>query len=446
MVSGSVSILLLAAAVVLIVLATGKWKVNAFVVLIVVAFAYGLAIGMPALDVVKTIRDGFGGTLAYIGIVIVAGTIMGYILEKTGAALVMTRSILSLVGRSRAPLAMNIAGYVVSIPVFCDSGYVILTPLNKALAAETKTSMGVMAVALATGLYATHTMVPPTPGPLAAAATLNADLGMVILYGLIVSIPASLAGLAWALVLGRKYDISPGVEETSDEVVAQHLILPSAFMSFLPLVLPIVLILLKSIAAYPTHPFGTGDLATFIAFVGDPVTALMLGVIASLFLVPRRHLSLAVDSWMGQGIKDAAIILAITGAGGAFGKVLGASPMKDFISTNMGDLRLGLFLPFAISAALKTAQGSSTVAIITTAAIMAPLLGPLGLDPAITTIVIGAGAMVVSHANDSYFWVVSQFSNMPVAVAYKLYTTATLVVGLVAFGAAWLLSLALAAM
>ncbi|MFL9823728.1 GntP family permease [Rhodoplanes sp. SY1] len=441
MVSGSVSILLLALAVVLIVIATGKWKVNAFVVLIVIAFAYGLAIGMPALDVVKAVREGFGGTLTYIGIVIVAGTIMGYILEKTGAALVMTQAILRLVGRSRAPLAMNIAGYVVSIPVFCDSGYVILTPLNKALAAETKTSMGVMAVALATGLYATHTMVPPTPGPLAAAATLKADLGLVILYGMIVAIPSSLAGLAWASLMGRKYDISPGVEESYSDLMAKYGTLPSTFMSFLPLILPIVLILLKSLADFPTRPFGDGAVRVFFNFIGDPVTALMLGVVASLFLVPRKELSVAVDSWMGQGIKDAAIILAITGAGGSFGRVLAASPMKTFIGENMAHLPLGLFLPFAISAALKTAQGSSTVAIITTAAIMAPLMGTLGLDPAITAVVIGAGSMVVSHANDSYFWVVSQFSNMPVNVAYKLYTTATLVVGLVAFLFAWLLSL-----
>jgi GntP family gluconate:H+ symporter len=441
MVSGSVSLILLAIAVVLIVLATGKWKVNAFVVLIVIAFAYGLAIGLPAADVVKAVREGFGGTLTYIGIVIVAGTIMGYILEKTGAALVMTQTILGLVGHNRAPLAMNIAGYIVSIPVFCDSGYVILTPLNKALSAETKTSMGVMAVALATGLYATHTMVPPTPGPLAAAATLKADLGLVIFYGMIVAIPSALSGLWWALHFGKQYDIDPGVEESYSDLMAKYGKLPSAFMSFLPLVMPIVLILLKSLAAYPTKPLGTGGFAKFIDFIGDPVTALMLGVVASLALVPRKDLAEAVDGWMGAGIKDAAIILAITGAGGSFGRVLALSPMKDFIGTNMAHLPLGLFLPFAISAALKTAQGSSTVAIITTSAIMAPLMPQLGLNAAITAVVIGAGSMVVSHANDSYFWVVSQFSNMPVNTAYKLYTSSTAVVGCVAFVFCYLLSL-----
>lgn len=441
MVSGSVSLILLAIAVLLIVLATGKWKINAFVVLIGIAFVYGLAIGLPAADVVKAVREGFGNTLTYIGIVIVAGTIMGYILEKTGAALVMTQTILGLVGRDRAPLAMNIAGYIVSIPVFCDSGYVILTPLNKALSAESKTSMSVMAVALATGLYATHTMVPPTPGPLAAAATLNADLGLVIFYGMIVAVPSALSGLWWALHFGKQYDIDPGVEESYSDLLAKYGKLPSPFMSFLPLVMPIVLILLKSLAAYPTKPLGTGAFAKFIDFIGDPVTALMLGVLASLALVRPKDLAEAVDGWMGHGIKDAAIILTITGAGGSFGRVLALSPMKDFIGANMAHLPLGLFLPFAISAALKTAQGSSTVAIITTSAIMAPLMPQLGFNPAITAVVIGAGSMVVSHANDSYFWVVSQFSNMPVNVAYKLYTSSTAVVGIVAFVACYLLSL-----
>lgn len=441
MVSGATALVLLLFAVILIVVATGKWKVNAFFVLIVIAFLYGLSIGMPPLDVVKAVREGFGGTLTYIGIVIVAGTIMGYILEKTGAALVMTRAILGLVGQNRAPLAMNIAGYVVSIPVFCDSGYVVLTPLNKALASESGKSMAVMAVALATGLYATHTMVPPTPGPLAAAAALKADLGMVIMYGLIAAVPAALAGYFWAIHFGQKYDIRPDVEESYSDLLQKYGKLPGTFASFLPIILPIVLILLKSVADFPTKPFGTEALAKTMGFIGDPVMALMLGVVCSLFLVPRKDFGEAIDKWMGHGIKDAAIILAITGAGGSFGKVLAASPMKDFIGVSMSTMNLGLLLPFMISAALKTAQGSSTVAIITTAAIMAPMMGVAGLDPALTVVVIGAGSMVVSHANDSYFWVVSQFSNMPVNVAYKIYTTATLMEGVVAFGACYVMGL-----
>jgi gluconate:H+ symporter, GntP family len=441
MVSGSLALVYLVIAVAIIIVLTGKYKVNAFLVLIGIAFVYGFAIGIPALDVVKHIKNGFGGTLTKIGIVIVAGTIMGTILERTGAALAMTEAILRLVGKRRAPLAMNIAGYVVSIPVFCDSGYVILNPLNKALAKETGTSMAVMAVALATGLYATHTMVPPTPGPLAAAAALSADLGKVIVFGLIAAVPAALAGLLWALKVAKKYQIEPNVKETYSDILAKYGKLPNTVLSFMPIVLPLVFIFMKSVAEYPTKPFGSGGFALFCSFLGDPVVALMLGVLIALFLVKKGSMGDAISGWMGEGIKDSAIILVITAAGGSFGEVLGKSPIADFIKTNMSTMNLGIFLPFIIAAALKTAQGSSTVAIVTTAGILAPMLGTLGLDPALTAIAIGAGSMVVSHANDSYFWVVSQFSNMPVNVAYKVYTSATAVEGFVAIAAIWVMGL-----
>jgi len=441
MVSGLVALLLLLLAVIAIVILTGKLKMNAFLVLTGVSFLFGLAVGLPALDIIASIKNGFGGTLASIGIVIVAGTIMGTILEKTGAALSMTQAILRLVGKSRAPLAMNIAGYIVSIPVFCDSGYVILNPLNKALAKESGVSMAVMAVALSTGLYATHTMVPPTPGPIAAASALGADLGKVIFFGLITAIPASFAGLLWATKFAKKYEVEPGNHESYSEIVKKFGKLPGTFLSFFPIVFPIVLILLKSVAEFPSNPLGNGGFRVFLSFIGDPVTALIIGVLCSLLLVQRGEFKNAISGWMGEGIRESAIILVITGAGGAFGQIIKASPITEFIKTNMAGMRLGIFLPFIISAALKTAQGSSTVAIVTTAGIMAPLLQSLGLDPALTTIAIGAGSMVVSHANDSYFWVVSQFSGMPVNTAYKAYTSATALEGIVAFVAVFILSL-----
>ncbi len=440
MVSGGLALIYLLIAVAIIIVLTGKYKVNAFLVLIGIAFFYGFAIGIKPLDVVTYIKNGFGGTLTKIGIVIVAGTIMGTILERTGAALSMTEAILKVVGKKRAPLAMNIAGYVVSIPVFCDSGYVILNPLNKALAKETGTSMAVMAVALATGLYATHTMVPPTPGPLAAAAALNADLGLVIVYGLIAAIPASLAGLFWALKVAKKYQIDPDVKETYSDILKKYGKLPNTFLSFMPIVFPLILIFAKTLAEYPTHPFGEGGFKLACSFLGDPVVALMLGVLVSLFLVKKGGMGEAISTWMGEGIKDSAIILVITAAGGSFGEVLAKSPIADFIKMNMANMNLGIFLPFVIAAALKTAQGSSTVAIVTTSGILAPMMATLGLDPALCAIAIGAGSMVVSHANDSYFWVVSQFSNMEVNIAYKVYTSATAIEGVVAIAAIWIMS------
>ncbi|HPI92749.1 MAG TPA: GntP family permease [Deltaproteobacteria bacterium] len=441
MVSGGLALVYLIVAIALIIFLTARYHMNAFVVLLLVAFLYGLFAGMPLPEIVKNIRTGFGNTLGYIGIVIVAGTIIGTILEKTGAALAMTNAILKLVGKERSPLAMSIAGYVVSIPVFCDSGYVILTPLNKALAEETGKSMAVMAVALATGLYSTHCLVPPTPGPIAAAGILNADLGRVIALGLIASIPAMVAGYLWAIFFAKRYDIEAILEETYDSLMEKYGKLPSTALSFAPIVVPILLIFLKSIADYPTKPFGEGGLAAFFSFIGDPVTALILGVFIALLLVKEAARKEAVSSWMDLGVKHAALILAITGAGGAFGAILKASPMGEFLGNTLSTYHLGIFLPFLIAAALKTAQGSSTVAIITTASIMAPLMESLGLVPALTVLAIGAGSMTVSHANDSYFWVVSQFSDMEVPVAYRAYTTATLVEGVVAFVTVWVISL-----
>ena len=276
-------------------------------------------------------------------------------------------------------------------------------------------------------------MVPPTPGPLAAAAALNADLGKVIFYGLIISIPAALSGLLWATKVAKKYNVEPDVKESYSDIVKKYGKLPNTFLSFLPIVLPLLLIFANSIANYPTHPFGTGAFKSLVTLLGDPVCALIIGMFSAMLLVKRETLKDAFGDWMSVGIKDAAIILVITAAGGSFGGVLAKSPLADFIKSNMAALPLGMFLPFIISAAMKTAQGSSTVAIVTTAGILAPMLSTLGLDPALTAIAIGAGAMVVSHANDSYFWVVSQFSGMPVNTAYKCYTSATAVEGVVAF-------------
>ncbi|HNV19522.1 MAG TPA: Na+/H+ antiporter NhaC family protein, partial [Rectinema sp.] len=239
----------------------------------------------------------------------------------------------------------------------------------------------------------------------------------------------------------KRYEIEPEIHETYSEIVKKFGKLPNTFLSFLPIVLPIVLILLKSVAEFPSKPFGNGDFRVFLSFIGDPVTALILGVLCSLLLVQKNELKNAISDWMGEGIKESAIILVITAAGGSLGAIIKASPITDFIKTNMASMHLGILLPFIISAALKTAQGSSTVAIVTTAGIMAPLLQTLGLDPALTTIAIGAGSMVVSHANDSYFWVVSQFSGMPVNIAYRAYTSATAVEGVVAFLMVLVLSL-----
>lgn len=366
---GSLLFLIILLGVGFIVFATAKLNLHPFLSLLFAAFLVGLLAGLPFNDVVDAVNNGFGGLMGYIGIVIVAGTIIGTILERSGAALRMAEVVLRVVGEKRPQLAMSLIGAIVSIPVFCDSGYVILSSLKKALAKRAKVALASMAVALATGLYATHTLVPPTPGPIAAAGNIGASdyLGTIILIGLIVSIPTILVGYIWAVKVASKIKIEEDEGASSldyDEIVKGFGELPSTFKSFAPILLPIVLIGLGSVIKF----FGwTGIFADILLFLGAPVVALLVGVLASFPLMPKLNEE-TLTGWVGDGIKDASTILLITGAGGAFGAVIKATPVADLIKgiADGGLLNgaLVLLIPFIIAAALKTAQGSSTAALL----------------------------------------------------------------------------------
>jgi GntP family gluconate:H+ symporter len=426
--------LVIIVAIVGMVLLISKFKWHPFIVLLLSGYFVGVLCGMPVDKLITTITSGFGSILGSIGIVIIAGTIIGTILEKTGAALTMANAILKVVGKKHAPLTMSLTGYIVSIPVFCDSGFVILSPINRALAAKSGVSLAVMATCLSSGLYATHCLVPPTPGPIIMAGTLNADLGLVILVGLLVSIPVMLVGYVYALKISSKFDIPANPEVSLEELVEKYGKLPSAFKSFAPILLPIILIAFKSIADFPSTPFGAGAAKAFFDFIGNPVTALILGVGLAITLIPKTEKKGTSFNWISEGIHSSASILAITGAGGAFGAVLKSLPIAEVLSGSLVQMNAGLLIPFIIAALLKTAMGASTVSMIVTSAMMAPLMVQLGwtseMAKVLTLLAIGAGSMTVSHANDSYFWVVSQFSDMDTATAYKTQTGVTLVQGI----------------
>lgn len=445
MAQGSVLIIILFAAIIFIVLATSKYKIHPFLSLIIAAYGLGFAAGIPAIDITQNgkivsgigtlVTTGFGNTLTSIGIVIIAGTIIGTILEKSGAAVKMAEVILKIVGEKRPALAMSIIGYIVSIPVFCDSGFVILSSLSKSLSKKTKVPLITMSVALATGLYSTHTLVPPTPGPIAAAANLKLEnLILVIGIGVVCALPATFAGYYFAIKYACKYTPIEAEGVDYDKEIAKYGQLPGTLPAFAPIAVPIIAMALGSIAGFPGKPFGSGGFSTLMRFTGTPVNALLLGVIAAFFLMPR-FTEETLTGWVGEGLKDAAIIIMITGAGGALGNVIKATPIGTYIGQSLQTLNIGIFLPFIIAAALKTAQGSSTVALVTTSAIVFPLLGPLGFasdyGKVLVVMAIGAGSMTVSHANDSYFWVVSQFGGMDVKTAYKTQTVATLIMGIV---------------
>ena len=426
-------VLYLLLSVVLIILLTAKLKIHPFIALFLVALLYGLFAGMPLKDIVNSINQGFGDTLGKIGLLIVLGVIIGSFLENSGGAYSMAEKVLKIIGKKRVPTAMGIIGYIVSIPVFADSGFLLLSPLNKSLSKKAKISLAGSAVALGLGLTATHTLVPPTPGPIAASGILNADLGLVILWGLLISALAFVVGLLFATKYVSKTYIDPNPDVSDTEIEARLKDAPGAFKSSIPIIVPIVLIILRSVV----NAFGKnldGTIIQFISFIGEPVIALLIGMFLS-FLLPKKlnKEMLSTTGWIGQSLTGAASIILITGAGGIFGKVLQNSGIADVIGSTLADVHLSIWLPFLLAAAIKTAQGSSTVALITAASIMMPMMNTLGfvgeMEKAMVVIAIGAGSAVFSHANDSFFWVVTQLSGMDVKSGYRLFSLGTFILG-----------------
>ena len=436
-------IVLLILAVAFIVVSTTKFKLHPFLALIFAAIGFGLLSGMPFAEIVSSVNSGFGDIVGHIGLVIVIGCIIGTFLEESGGAYVMAQGIVRLAGKKRVPLAMLIVGCFISIPVYADSGFVILSPLNKAITKKSGISLACTAIALSLGLTITHCLVPPTPGPVAATAILGADLGLVILIGLIVSVFVAAESYFFVTrYASRTYiDPDPDGEITVEEDDAKDK--PSALRSFLPVVVPLVLIVFKSISDFPGAPFGEGVAASVLRFIGEPVIALIIGMILSFFLPKKfdREL-LSTTGWVGKSLTSAAVIIMITAAGGSFGMILRNSGIADILGESLAGANVGIWLPFIIAAALKSAQGSSTVAIVTTASLIAPMMEALGfvspVGRALAVMSLCSGAMVMSHVNDSFFWVVTQLSGMNVKTGCKLHGIGTLLGGLTAMLVVWI--------
>ena len=428
-------IILLILAIAFIVVSTTKFKLHPFLALIIAAIGYGLCSGIPLDKIIASVNNGFGSTVSSIGIVIVVGCIIGTFLEESGGAYMMARSALRVVGEKHVPLAMLILGYIISIPVFADSGFVILTPLNRALSKKAGITLAATACALGLGLTITHCLVPPTPGPIAAAGIMGADLGLVILTGIASSILPLLVAWLFVTKWASRIYIDPQPNESAADIDEKVAHAPSAFRSFLPIVIPLLLIVLRSVSTFPSAPFGDGAFAKIIGFIGEPVMALLIGMVLA-FTLPKEFDKdmLSSTGWVGKALTSAAIIIMITAAGGSFGMILRDSGIADVLGEAISKFNLGIWLPFLITAALKTAQGSSTVAIITSASIVAPLMEVMGfvapLEKAILVTALCAGAMVVSHVNDSFFWVETQMSGMSIKTGYKLHTLGTFLCGL----------------
>lgn len=406
--------------VVVLVLCTVKFKIHPFFALIATTVTFAVVSGMNMQDMLSAFTSGMGATMADIGLVIALGTITGALLEKSGAAETMAKTILKITGEKHAALGLAITGYFVSIPVFCDSAFVLLSPIAKRISKDTKISMTTMAIAMCMGLHATHMFVPPTPGPLAVAGILSADLGYVILFGALVSIPVMLIGYFGAVKAGKKYYYLPkNVEE-----VPENQKLPSATMAFLPILAPIVLMLLKTIGNMMNWG---GVIMAIFDVLGLPPVALLIGLIIALIgyhqIFPEDKTAWGFDGVFSDALKTAGQIVLIVGAGGAFSGVLKASPLQDILTSTFSGLTIGILAPFIIGFIFRTCVGSATIAMVTAATMITPLLDVLGfaspMGRVIAMLACAAGGLMVFHGNDDFFWVTATTSEMDTSVAYK---------------------------
>lgn len=440
MLTGTTLIIVFALAIVLLIVSISKWGVHPFLAIMGIALALAIGIGIPLDTIPNTIGKGFSSIFASIGIVIILGTIIGLILEKTGAAIRLADAIVRVIGEKHPQLAIMLIGWIISVPVFCDSGFVIVNPIRKWLARKTGFPSVTLTVALAAGLYVAHVFIPPTPGPIATAGLvgLESNLLLVIGLGVAISITPLIAAYFFATYIGKNIKSTDELDVESISQAYNEHNLPGTAASVTPILLPIILMAGGSIASFAKMEGFAGDL---LIFLGKPIIALAAGLISALPLLWKSKMGKELYNITQESLKTAGPIIFITAAGSVLGQVIVEAGFVQYIQQNAASLSsIGLFFPFVVAAIIKTSQGSSTVAMTTTAGIMglyfsdASLMAALGMttpiDAALVVMAIGAGAMTVSHANDSYFWVVTNFGGLTPQNGYKTQTLVTLIMGI----------------
>ncbi len=421
-VSGAQMLIGLGIGLITLILLILKTKIHVFLALIIAAVIVGLVGGLAPADTVDAISAGFGSTLGSIGIIIGFGIMMGQIFEMSGAAERMARTFLKIFGKGREEMALSLTGFLVSIPIFCDSGFVILSPLAKALSRKTKKSIVGLSIALASGLVITHSLVPPTPGPLGVAGTFGVDVGQFILLGIVIALPMAIVTMLYGKLLGKKIYQLPnesgdGWERPAYQKPVYDIIsdekdkkLPSAILAFLPLLLPIILILLNTVLSALSLTTGIYGI---LIFLGKPIIAVAIGLIISIYTltvsVPRKEVISALEDSM----KSAGVIIFVTGGGGALGQVLKVAGVGDYIAQGIAATSIPvILLPFIIATLVRFVQGSGTVAMITAAGITAPIVEAAGGSMLLGAFAACIGALFFSYFNDSFYWVVNRLSGI----------------------------------
>ncbi|MDU8925138.1 gluconate:H+ symporter [Pasteurellaceae bacterium LIM206] len=437
----SVNIAFIIGVVVLLYLAL-KVRVNAFIALLATALTIGMLSGMGTTATIQGIVSGFAKSVGSIGLIIIFGTMLGNYLEQSRAAHKMALDAVKLVGTKNSSIAMSISGYLVSIPVYSDVGFLILSPLIKAISKKSKIPLAVLAVSLSAGLLATHVYVPPTPGPLAAAGLLGIDIGRAIMWGAFAAVFMTFFGWAFAhFYLTRKpSDYFTFVENTQEENEVDEQNLPGSFASLFPLLTPIILILLNTTCKAILPADSTILLVT--GFIGDSNIALALGALIAVALLGKRIGKEKILKAADSSLKEAGTIIFITAAGGALGQILKLSGAGDSLAQAVVSSGLPFILiPFVIAAILKVVQGSGVVAVITSATLTAPIATQLGIDPILIFLASGAGARAYCHVNDSYFWIYTNCCGFDMKTGLKTLSNSNIFMSLGGLLATFLASL-----
>ena len=405
-----------------------RFKIKPFLTLLIASFLSGIFLKIDILETLYLISKGFFSIVLIIGPIIVIGTVLGKFLNETGTSKKMVNTFISYFGIDNIPLSLNLIGLIISIPVFCDAAFILMSSIVKDLSRITKKNIILLSVCLATGLYSAHVFIPPTPGPIAASAIINADIGLLFLIGIVVGIIVSISGYVWMKFLFKKeFKINPG------EIKYHDFTSDRSIVSFLPVIVPILLISTSTIIKYPKLDINKLPFLKIFEIIGKPEIALLIGFIMTLIFLKKDEIQ-STPQWIIKSLKNSFGILLITGAGGALGYIIRESGIIDNLNLNIATGLASIFSVFILATIIKTIQGSSTVAIVTTCAITAPILQSIGmtseLEKVILIISIGSGAMTISHVNDSYFWVVTKYSNIEMNDVLKYFSSATLIQGL----------------
>jgi len=436
--SAAISLLGFAGVIFLLLFLIARWKWHVFFALLLPIILFGILPGVQQNNFIDAFESGFGNTLGSIGVVIVLGSIIAEALKHTGGIQVITRSMVNLVGSQRMPLALTLTGFIIGIAIFSDVAYVILNPLVHSAAKTMGMSIATMSTGLVGALQLTHAIVPPTPGPLAAAALVGADIGKTIIYGGIACLFGSLASWAWGVFIAGPRINTMASDEfkgiTVDDLETDGSSeLPSTLSSYAPIVIPIILIGTQSIVslALPEEHM----LRTVFQYLGWPVVALSIGVwLAYRNITSDDDRQKAKDQWVENGLKTSAMILVVTGLGGSLSAILRGTPAVDSIASLFADYGLpAIMLPFVIGIIGNMITGSTTVGVITAASLVAPMLGILNLSPEAAMLAGASGSVIIKYVNSSYFWVCTSLSKLRVPHAIFSYGGATLVGGLVSF-------------